>query len=133
MLAPNEGLRDNLDALNSAQTVVVHLISSPYTLSPTMTVADLTEASYPGYFPQAASGWSPATMSGPRAVSAADPLSFVRSSGSGGDVIYGYWMSDSISGPILGVSDPLSVPLELLTPGQQIIVIPRRSEGRCPT
>jgi hypothetical protein len=131
VLVPNEGLMDDLDTLSQAQTVVVHLVAAPYDLVATMTAGDLTEASYPGYSPQAASGWTPATMVGALAKTSADPLSFVRSSGSGGDSIYGYWMSDGSSGPIVGVSDPLSPPFDLTTAGQEVIVIPRRSLGPC--
>jgi hypothetical protein len=131
MLVPNEGLMDDLDALSASQTIVVHLIKAPYVLVATMTAADVVEATYPGYTPQAASGWTPATIVGAAARTSADPLSFVRSSGAGGDSIYGYWMSDSIGGPIVGISDPQSPPLDMTVAGRQIIVIPRRSLGPC--
>jgi len=131
VLLPNEGLIDDLDTLSASQTVYVHLISEIYVLAATMTPASVTEASYPGYAAQIASGWTPATMVGVQAKTSADPLQFLRSAGSGGDSIWGYWMSDGATGPIVGISDPLTVPLSLLVAGDQVIVIPRRSLGPC--
>jgi hypothetical protein len=131
VLVPNEGLLDDLDVLSGTQTVYVHLISATYVLSATMTSASVTEASYPGYTPQAASGWTPATMVGSQAKTSSDPLLFTRSSGAGGDSIYGYWLSDGPTGPMVGASTPLTVPFDMTVAGKEVIVIPRRSLGPC--
>lgn len=86
-----------LDAL----TPFVHLYVNDVTPDPCSGVDQFQEADWQGYKPLPAKTWTPPVLRSHRAVSWSDPVQFLR-----GDIgpqrrVYGYWMTDGLSGPLI--------------------------------
>ncbi|MHB8735439.1 MAG: hypothetical protein ACYC6M_09080 [Terriglobales bacterium] len=114
-------LSDLLDQV----TTVFHLLIQPVALGQGTTLADLVEANWPAYKPATVTTWSPALTVAGRAVSAADPVLFTRGVGGVASQVYGYWVTDTVGGPLLWAELRSQGPLPMTAPDDQLVILPQ--------
>jgi hypothetical protein len=112
------------DLLGSVMTVY-HLAVAPIPPGQSVTLAQLVEAAWPAYRPITVSSWSPALTVGTRAVSSADPALWVRGVGGVASLVYGYWVTDTLAGPLLWVETRPQGPIVMTAPSDQVVILPQ--------
>lgn len=106
-------------------TTVYHLYIQPVALSQATTLAQLIEAKWPAYRPITVSTWSPALTVGGRAVSTADPALWTRGVGGVASQVYGYYVTDTVGGPLLWAEARAQGPLTMTAPDDQLVILPQ--------
>ena len=123
---PDVGATACLDALlDEGVTTWYHLYVNDVSLGRATTLGDLTEADWPDYAPQRVTTWTPATVPIDRAVSAADPLLWTRGDGGDPRQVYGYYVTDGQTGPLLWAETRPQGPLPMVAPTDAVLVTPR--------
>lgn len=131
IVTPLPSLERLLDVLIGALSPWVHLYVVDITLTPLTVLADLTECTVPGYTPQKTTGWSAATIAGHVAVTYADPLVYTHGAGAGFQDVWGYYVTDGLSGPLLWCERGGAPPYALHVLGEGVLVQPRFTLGDC--
>jgi hypothetical protein len=106
-------------------TTVFHLAVQPIPAGQSVSLADLVEASWPAYAPITVSTWSPALTVGTRAVTYADLALWTRGAGGVASQVYGYWVTDTVGGPLLWVETRPQGPIVMTSPTDQVVILPQ--------
>jgi hypothetical protein len=106
-------------------SLTMHLYQNNVTPSPGTVLGNLTEATFPGYSPQAVSNWAaPAPDgSGVRYMTQATAVTFTFTGTGATNNIYGYYITDA-SNNLLWAEYFAGAPIVMQNPGQQIQVTP---------
>jgi len=115
----------DLDAFLDNLTPYYHLFTTAMPEDPLIVLADFTEADWPAYAPQRASGWTPAVLVGERAASMADALLWTRGTGGAPRDVYGYYVTDTAGGPLIWWEAREEGPLPMQDPFHTVRVLPR--------
>lgn len=95
---PSTRLLDNLlDQLGAVYHLYVVFVKPDQDT----TLEDLVEASFEGYAPLAVPVWTPAVLVGGSAAAYGDPLLWTRSSSGSPQMVYGYYVTAGVTGPLL--------------------------------
>lgn len=133
IIVPDVGLLELVPDLVRSITAVVHLYVEPVLWSASTTLADLSELTGGGYSPQRERTWSPAEIRGKMAVTTGDPLRWQRAGSGGPFLVYGYYVTDGESGPLLWGEERQAGAIPWERDGDTVIVVPRFALGRCGT
>lgn len=106
-------------------TTVFHLYVNNVTITQSTTLANFVEASWPAYKPATVTTWAPALTVNGRAVSQADPTLWVRGVGGTASLVYGYFVTDTLGGPLLWAEARPQGPLAMTAPTDQVLILPQ--------
>lgn len=114
-----------LDLLTPTLTVWCHLYRQDVELGWWTQKADLLEMDAPGYSAQPIFGWGTAQLSGPFALTQADPVLFERVATGPVRDAWGYYFTLNQDGPLLTAErfDAAPVPFDLVSTA--LVVVPR--------
>lgn len=121
-----------LDVLLDGLTPWCHLYVVPVTLTVGTVIGDLVEATWSGYQPQRALGWTTADWEDDRAVTTADPLLWTYGPQPGPAIVYGYYVTDGRTGALLWAESREQGPIALNIAIDQVEVWPRLTLRTCP-
>lgn len=111
--------------LLSQITPVYHLAVQPIPPGQAVTLAQLVEAAWPAYRPITVTSWTPALTESGRAVTQADPALWVRGAGGIASLVYGYWVTDTVGGPLLWVETRPQGPVTMTAPTDSVVILPQ--------
>jgi len=135
IITPDVAVVQLLDMLLTHPTAYYHLYVSDITLGTDTTLPSFVEASFQGYSPQRAYTWIDAYLQGDTAVSYADPIVWTCSADGPLQTVYGYFVTNYATGPLLWCErrDAGGVPIQFA--GDKIQVSPMMSwpSVPCPT
>lgn len=123
----------NVSAISTLQILVdnwdawVHLYMADVPLDRATVLADLVELDVPGYAAQAAMGWTDPEIVEGRAQTGADPVLFTRGAGTPQRDVWGYFVTQGLSGDLLWVERALNPPIPFRVSTDNWTVIPRYS------
>jgi hypothetical protein len=106
-------------------TTVFHLYVNTVVLGQSTTLAAFTEANWPAYQPATVTTWAPALTVSGRAVAQADPVVWVRGVGGTAQLCYGYFVTDTLNGPLLWAEARPQGPLPMQAPTDQVLLLPQ--------
>jgi hypothetical protein len=134
IVVPNVAADVLLDDLIEAIDTYYHLYVNAATLGPDTTLTDLTEAAWPDYRSMRVTTWSPAIALEGTAASQADPVVWVRGVGGLAVDVYGYYVTDGATGPLLWVEARPSGPTPMRAATDTVIVTPQLTlrQNDCP-
>lgn len=115
----------DLDALLEDLDTWFHLYVTRLSLGRGTLLADFTEASWPAYQPLRVTTWSPSQILRGRAWSSADPTQWTRGSGGAPAQVYGYYVTDGRTGPLLWCESRQQGPTPMTAPTDMVVVLPR--------
>jgi hypothetical protein len=120
------GLPKMLDKLLTAygNTLQLCLFTNNYTPAAGDTLANYTEATFPGYARQAVSNWIPSTVAASVATSNADQKQFQRNATGTGQAVYGYFVLDGAGALLFAERDP-AAPITLTNQGDTYLITPK--------
>ncbi len=109
--------------LETVTTPIVHLYTNNFTPDEDTVLSDLTEATFPGYNPSA---WTFDLETFVAHVYRCFALAnvFTRGAGGGGDMIYGYYVTDNTDTTLLWAERDPAAPLDMTIPGATYTVFP---------
>lgn len=119
-----DGCRELCDQWTDQLYAQCHLFVNPAILSIDTVLADLTEATYPGYYQQNISGWSPATVQGSGATSWSDPIVFGCAGGMAPEYVYGYYVTRGSPGRLLWAELRPQGPIRMWLDSDLCVVLP---------
>lgn len=125
IVVPSVAAMACLDALLEEIETWVHLYTNDADLGPDTTLADLTQADWPDYEPQEATGWTPALWQTDHAESESDPLVWTYGFNPDSTDVYGYYVTDRRTGDLLWVEANPNGPITLTEPTDEVQVLPR--------
>ena len=122
---PNVGELVILDQLRGAwgNTLILHLYQNNYSPVDGSVIGSFTEATFSGYATQTCASWSAAATVSGRASTSATARTFTNSTGSVGNSIYGYYVTDGSGNLMWAEADP-SAPVGMNNPGDSYTVTP---------
>jgi len=106
-------------------TTVYHLYVNPVELGQSTTLAAFTEPNWPAYKPVTVTTWAPALTVSGRAVAQADPVVWVRGVGGTALQVFGYYVTDTLNGPMLWAEARPQGPLPMQAPTDQVLLLPQ--------
>lgn len=127
IIVPDVAATYDLDELLDQLDTWYHLYTVPAVLGPSTTLADLTEAAWPDYAPVRVNTWSPASIVEDRAVSLGDPVLWVRGSGGMPAQVYGYYVTDGRTGPLVWCEARAQGATPMIAAHDQVLVLPELS------
>lgn len=101
-----------------------HLFQNDYTPIDGSILSNFLEASFDGYAPVDANGWSDPLFVSPRALIQATACNYAKSAGSIGNLIYGYYILDQAGNLLWAERDP-SAPVPMNVDGNVYVIVPR--------
>lgn len=120
-------IRTALAALITATHLKVRLFSNNYTPIATTVVSDFTEATFTGYAAQNVPALSTVfTNAAGQAEIDANATNFFQATDAvSPNTIYGYWIADETSTPILMWCEKFDTPIDMTTAGKTLILLLR--------
>ena len=118
------GIQLLYDLLEQAVTVY-HLFTNNVNLTQSTALTDFVEASWPAYKPATVTSWAPALTVAGRAVAQADPTSWTRGVGGTAKMVYGYYVTDTVGGPLIWAEVRPQGPLRMQFPSDQVMILPQ--------
>lgn len=129
IVVPMTGLAYLAEELLGTLSPTYHLYVTPATLTPATILADLTEASWPGYAAVAVTKWSPPEQAAPPAISRGDPVTWTRGNGGQPAEVYGYYVTDGPAGPLLWAEASPTGALPMIQATDTVTIVPEFSLG----
>lgn len=118
-----------LDLLIGSLSPVAHLLACDIPLDWCATLEEMREPVGGGYAPQATTGWTPAELVTPVGRTTADPLVWMHAGPTRAETVYGYYMTDGVSGPLIWCELSSLGPLPWGSLGDVIAFLPRFDLG----
>lgn len=106
-----------------------HLYVNDYTPSSASTVGDFVEASWPDYESRLVRTFTPSMWGGASAVSFADPQRWVRGGGGSPAMVYGYYVTNGLAGPLVLAERRAFGPITMTSATDVALVLPSISFG----
>jgi hypothetical protein len=131
LVLPDVALTYIVDEFIGSIAPYVHLYMTDTPLTRRTTLADFVELDTPSYAAQRAVAWSPSTIRGSLAVTEADPIRWTRGAGGTPRDVYGYYVTDGVSGSLLWCERASTAPIPMRVLGDRLLVIARWSQGVC--
>lgn len=100
----------------------LRLFKNDVTPADSDTVSSYTEATFPGYAPQGANTWSAASSVGGAAQVTHPTLTFLRGSGGSGDLIYGYYLTDTAGTTLYYAERDPAAPVNMTVAGNSYAI-----------
>ena len=88
-------------------------------------LGDFIEANWPDYKPATVTSWTPALTVNGRAVAQADPTAWTRGVGGTAKMVYGYYVTDTVGGPLIWAEVRPQGPLRMQFPSDQVMILPQ--------
>jgi hypothetical protein len=111
--------------LSTTTKPILHLFKNNVTPSEATVLADLTEATFPGYA-AASIDFTDATISGPvlNVYTLSPPgITFTRAAGAGGEDVYGYYVTDHLNAQLLWAQRDPAAPVDLSVVGASYTIV----------
>lgn len=125
LVVPLDSRLTMLDLLTPQLSAYCHLFRNDLTPGWWTQKADLQEMDADGYAPLALLNWSASFLSGPFALSQADPVVFIPGSGGPARSAFGYYYTRFSDGVLLAVERFESSPIAFDPDGPGLVIIPR--------
>lgn len=106
-------------------TTVYHLFTNDVTITQATALGDFIEANWPDYKPATVTSWTPALTVNGRAVAQADPTAWTRGVGGTAKMVYGYYVTDTVGGPLIWAEVRPQGPLRMQFPSDQVMILPQ--------
>lgn len=134
IVVPNVGAAALLDDMLAEVDTYYHLYTNDETLTSATVLADLTEATWPDYRAMRVTTWSPAIAVEGTAASQADPVLWVRGVGGLAVDVYGYYVTDGQTGPLLWIEARPAGPTPMRAATDTVLVTPQLTlrQSDCP-
>lgn len=122
---PDEAERYDLDTYLGSVEPWYHLFVNDLVPVGATILDDFVEATWPDYAPRKVTSWVPSVTVDGRAVATADPTTWTRGSGGPGASVYGYYVTDGSSGPLIWCERRAAGPIDMTMPTDSVQVLPR--------
>jgi hypothetical protein len=124
LVVPYTGSLPLLDSLLFQLGAWYHLYVVDVVPDQDTTLADLVEASYPGYAAVQVTTWTPSVLVEGSAAAYADPILWTRSSSGSPQVVYGYYVTAGLGGPLLWAELRELGPITVQSAGDAVYLTP---------
>lgn len=122
---PNVAEVNLLDRLLDKVETWYHLYVNSIVLGPATVKTDFVEGSWPGYAAKKVTTWTPAITVSGRAESSADQQQWIRTFDGSGQLVYGYYVTDGQTGPLLWCETRAAGPIRMQFSSDTVTVMPR--------
>lgn len=102
-----------------------HLYVNQVTWTVNTVLADIVEASFPGYHPLPVSGWSPAGIEGGVAVTRSDQVVFTCTADTGLQLVVGFFMTRGNPRRLIMGESRAAGPIPIISTGNNVVVLPQ--------
>jgi hypothetical protein len=131
IILPSVAALADLDDIIECLAPWYHLYVNNLTPTYDTTLADFTEASFPGYETTEATGWTPAVWIEPFAVTYADGIKWVLSESIPPVKVYGYYVTSGEAGHLCWCELREDGPITLQTMGDSVTLTPNLTLCQC--